>query len=240
MFDSIKIALRKLPYGVYERCKKYRLERKSSKIIKSYVETHKVRKLQIGCGGIILNGWLNSDLQPYSETIAFLDASERFYMPDSSFDYIYSEHVFEHLTFFQQINYLRESYRILRPGGRIRIATPDFDFLIDLANKETRGLHSRYLEWNFNQFLKHEGKVFMDAENSYVYVVNNYFRDWGHQLIHNAGSLEKMISFCGFKIIDRPSVSVSTDPHLANLEHHGSQIGDEFNELETMILEAIK
>src|SRR5512146_1023223 len=34
------------------------------RVVAAYLATHSVRKLQIGCGGNLLSGWLNSDLNP--------------------------------------------------------------------------------------------------------------------------------------------------------------------------------
>ena len=228
------------PFEILEKYKTSKLRKRANNQISNYLKQYQVKKLQIGSGGTILEGWLNTDLFLENDKIVFLDAGNLFPIPNDSFDFIYSEHLFEHLTFEQQLNYLHESYRILKPGGKIRIATPNFDFLIALTNKNRNETQHKYVIWNYNHFLPKMSKVYNDEPNKEVYVINNYFKAWGHQLIHNIPSLTNLILHVGFKNVTSFDVSKSTDKSLENLEHHMSQLGVEFNILETMILEATK
>jgi SAM-dependent methyltransferase len=214
--------------------------RKASAFMRNYMSTHDVRKLHVGCGGNSLESWLNSDLIPDNKKIVILDASKHFPLPDSSFDYIYSEHLMEHLSFIQQLNFLQESHRILKPGGKIRIATPDFDFLAQLVGNKKSEFEKEYLKWNFQTFLKYIPSQLMDTANLDVYVINNYFRDWGHQLIHNKSSITKLLEYCGFQLLAFEKVGESSDPALAGLERHGAMITDAYNKYETMVIEAVK
>lgn len=208
--------------------------------MRNYIATHKVRKLHVGCGGNYLDTWLNSDLIPVDKDIVALDAGKSFPLPLASFDYVYCEHLIEHLNFAQQLNFLKESNRILKPGGKIRIATPDFDFLAQLAGKSRTEFDNEYLKWNFQTFLKYIPAQLMDKANLDVYVINNYFRDWGHQLIHNKSSLKNLLEFCGFEVTAFESVGHSSDPVLTGLEQHGTMITETYNQYETMIAEAVK
>jgi hypothetical protein len=88
--------------------------------------------------------------------------------------------------------------------------------------------------------LNTQSKLYSDIDNTDVYVINNYFKAWGHQLIHNIPSLSKLITNVGFCQISSFNVSKSDDLNLSNLEHHMNELGEAFNELETMILEAVK
>src|SRR5688572_5361390 len=67
--------------------------------VKEYLEHNGIRKLHVGCGGNVLESWLNTDVFPESDQICMLNASRQFPIPSESFDYVYSEHLFEHLTF---------------------------------------------------------------------------------------------------------------------------------------------
>src|SRR6266849_4413296 len=61
-----------------------------------YIASHPVRKLQLGAGDVELPGWLNTDIEPLGRETYYLDATQRFPMPDRSINYIFAEHVVEH------------------------------------------------------------------------------------------------------------------------------------------------
>jgi 2-polyprenyl-3-methyl-5-hydroxy-6-metoxy-1,4-benzoquinol methylase len=48
---------------------------------------------------------------------------------DAQFDVIYSADVFEHLTYDTKQAVVAELYRVLKPGGRVVIKTPNLDYL---------------------------------------------------------------------------------------------------------------
>ena len=208
--------------------------------MQNYIATHDLRKLHVGCGGNYFDTWLNTDLIPDNKNIAALDASKSFPLPSASFDYVFCEHLIEHLSFPQQLNFLKESLRILKDGGKIRIATPDFDFLAQLAGNNKSEFETEYLKWNFQTFLKYIPSQLMDTANLDVYVINNYFRDWGHQLIHNRSSLKNLMEYSGFSVSGFENVGKSTDPALSGLEWHGAMITETYNKYETMVAEGVK
>ena len=100
-----------------------------SKRIHAYLRTHRVRKLQLGAGGNVHPGWLNTDIADYKREheIVYLDARKPFPFPDASFDLVSSEHMIEHLSYPEGLHCLRECLRVLRPGGVVRLATPSLD-----------------------------------------------------------------------------------------------------------------
>lgn len=49
---------------------------------------------------------------------------------DNSVDLIRISHLIEHLTLEEAKNLMREMFRVLIPGGLVRIATPDLDIII--------------------------------------------------------------------------------------------------------------
>src|SRR5688572_3091577 len=101
-------------------------QRNSTALIDQYLRDHPVRKLQIGAGSSRLRGWLNTDIEP-GEGLAYLDATKRFPFEDGSLHYIFSEHVIEHLTYDEGKAMVAEAFRVLAPGGKMRISTPDLD-----------------------------------------------------------------------------------------------------------------
>ena len=112
-----------------------------------------IRFLQVGgdwwnkCG----DGWLNSDFVYTRLPVGFIcedwrtgryilrqDAGHRWPFEDNSFEIVYSEHMFEHILPMDGSTFLREMYRILKPGGVLRVTTPDLEkYLLGYVNRAT-------------------------------------------------------------------------------------------------------
>ena len=54
---------------------------------------------------------------------------------DRTVDIVYSSHMVEHLDRDSARQFLHDAYRVLKPGGAIRIAVPDFALLVDRYNR---------------------------------------------------------------------------------------------------------
>jgi SAM-dependent methyltransferase len=63
------------------------------------------------------------------------DAIKGLPLQDTSVDALYSSHMLEHLDRSEADKFLREAFRLLRPGGIIRLAVPDIKKLVELYNK---------------------------------------------------------------------------------------------------------
>lgn len=240
----IKRIIRKLYYKppayFFNHLKKSRLKRRSRPIISTYLKNNEIKKLQIGCGNNTLDSWLNADLEYKKNEVAYMDAGRSFPLPDASFDYIYSEHIFEHLTLTQGIVMLGECYRVLKPGGRLRLATPDFDFLVRMIQDPDKKIHKEYVKWSTEQFVYEVSNNFSEDEYLTSFVVNNFFRDWGHKVLYNYEGLEAVLKKAGFENIVRQEVGKSEIGVFHQLEKHGDIIPEEFNVLETVVVEASK
>lgn len=51
-------------------------------------------------------------------------------LPDNSAFEIYASHCLEHLPKADTLNAIRDWVRVLKPGGRLRVAVPDFNYAI--------------------------------------------------------------------------------------------------------------
>ena len=201
--------------------------------VKRYLRNHDIVKLQVGSGTHILPDWLNTDksVSGCRAGAVYMDVSKRFLLPDDSVDYVYSEHLFEHLTLSQAKNMLNECYRVMKKDGIIRIATPNLEFLVDLYLHPDKDINKRYIEWAAK-----EGRI--PAEP--VYVVNRFHTTWGHQIVYDFNTLAKLMEDFGFKDIRRCEMSKSNHPELCDIEGHFHVMPYDFCCLETMILEAKK
>lgn len=202
-------------------------------MITQYLKENLVRKLQIGSGHNPLQGWLNTDLE-VEKGLIYLDATKPLPMPDSSMDYVFSEHMFEHIPYQDGNKFLKEANRVLKSGGKIRIATPDLDFLIRLYLEIDTDLVRRYVKFEVDRYISYP-KAYTRGN-----VINNTFRNWGHQFIYDFEMLSLTLADAGFTDIVRSTPNQSDDPQLRNLESHGRVIGEEFNLFETIVVEAKK
>ncbi|MCL5024017.1 MAG: methyltransferase domain-containing protein [Nitrospirae bacterium] len=200
--------------------------------IKAYLRTSRVRKLQIGAGANILDGWLNTNEAGFSGRVIFLDATKPFPLRDHTFDYIFSEHQIEHLTYEEGLFMLQECMRVLKPGGKIRIATPDLETLIGLHVPEKSELQKRYIRWIVDAYFPERGGY---RES---FVINNAFRNWGHRFLYDHATLQDALEKAGFVAVTRHSTGQSDDEVFRGIEYHGSAVGDEeMTRFETMVLE---
>jgi predicted SAM-dependent methyltransferase len=191
--------------------------------IRRYLQTHDVRKLQLGAGEHPHPGWLNTDLHDYgrSDELVYLDVRRPFPLPDDSFDVVYSEHMLEHLTYAEGQRCLRECFRVLRPGGTIRVATPSLERLARLY--DGGDLRRRYVRWAVETLEPELAAPLPGA------VLNNFFRSWGHEFIYDPETLRHALTEAGF-------VDVEERP-VGELEQHLAE-EPAFNEYETFVLEA--
>ena len=209
-------------------------KRERTAIIKAYFETHAVRKLQIGTQEHILPGWLNTDLEPVDSRIAFLDAREPFPFEDGALDYVFWEHCIEHISYPKAIAGLRESFRVLKAGGRVRIATPNLHTMIGLCAAPRDEQQERYIRWYIDSYTPE----FTSYEPGFV--VNNTFRLWGHQFIYDTDTLALALRTAGFSDPHWYAPGESEDENLRGIEGHDLRAGDEMNRFETMIAEAVR
>jgi predicted SAM-dependent methyltransferase len=203
--------------------------------VDEYLAGDAPHKLHVGAGTVLLPGWLNTDRDPNPEGGVYLDATRRFPLPDSSFHYVYSEHTIEHFTYAQGQSMLAECHRVLRPGGRIRLATPDLEKMVSLVVRAEEDAQRHYIRWATDTFL--------DASRGYrsSHVINNAFRGWGHKFIYDDATLRAALLEAGFVDARRFGFGESDDPVLRGIESHGDHTVDsDMVRFETLIVEAVR
>lgn len=73
-------------------------------------------KVNFGCGGNILDGWHNHDIEVNIEKpLPYITGGV---------DFILAEHVAEHMGSHEFLRFCQECLRILRPGGTVRLCMP--------------------------------------------------------------------------------------------------------------------
>lgn len=84
------------------------------------------KRLHLGCGKRYIPGFFHIDLVPYGH-VDHMGSVERLdLIASESVELIYACHVLEHFGRYQVFDVVSEWYRVLRPGGILRVAVPDF------------------------------------------------------------------------------------------------------------------
>jgi predicted SAM-dependent methyltransferase len=218
---------------LYARVATFYRQQMAPRIINEYLKNHAVRKLQIGAGPSNLQGWLNTDIEP-SDGQAYFDATAAFHLPDGSMHYVFAEQLIEHLTYEQGLSMLKECRRVLKSGGRIRIATPNLDRLIDLFGPMQTEQMKAYVPREL-QF--HAWPTTADNE---CYILNQQMRQWGHQFVYSPKMLQAHFEVAGFQEITTQRPGESADPNLTGIDLRARGEVRFLNEYDVMVFEAVR
>jgi len=199
---------------------------------KRYLATAALKKLEIGSGPKPHEGWLGADKCAVSKETIYLDATKSFPFADATFDYIYNEHMIEHIAWGDGLSMLKECYRVLKPTGALRIATPDLAVVAGLLTSPDE-LAKRYIAFFTDSELKDV------PGHKPAFVINLAFHGWGHQFLYDAETLEFTLRLAGFKSVSRHAPRQSGDSHLRGLESdRGSIEKNEVWDYGNLVLEA--
>ena len=199
-------------------------------MIDKYLKNNEIKKLHIGAGNRKIKDWLNTDIGNKS-IMPIVDVTKKFPFNTKTFDYVFSEHMIEHIKYQDGVKMLKESFRVLKSNGKIRISTPDLQFLIDLYLNEKDQLQKDYIEWSCKNYQLTEGSI--------VEVVNNYFQSWGHQFIYDKNTIENTLKAVGFTKIEFFKINESNNLELKDLEND-KRLPKNFLQLESLSVEATK
>jgi SAM-dependent methyltransferase len=89
-------------------------------------------KLHLGCGRRQIPGYVHIDVVDYPHVDHVSSIDNLSFLPDSSVQLIYNCHVLEHFKRREVQRVLQEWYRVLAPGGVLRLSVPDFAALCEV------------------------------------------------------------------------------------------------------------
>jgi predicted SAM-dependent methyltransferase len=202
--------------------------------VRSYLAAHEVARLEIGSGNTVVAGWLGTDLAPRHPDVLEMDATEPFPLPDASLDYVHAEHLIEHISYKKGQRTLAECRRVLKPGGVVRLATPDLERLIAVYRGDAGPEGEHYLEWVYSAYMRKAPHVHP------VFMLNRQVRSWGHTFIYDPEVLRMALEDAGFVDIEQCELGQSRHEDLRGVERHhakGKPARDRAIRFETMIFE---
>ena len=180
------------------------------RIRNDYLSKTAIPKLHIGGGWRRLDGWLNTDLELIPDVMR-MDATQRFPFKDGTFQYVYTEHMIEHVPYQKGVYMLQECHRVMRKGGVIRVITPDLAAILGLYSGDLCADQQEYLLWFCQTFVPQE------CPPSAASAINAMFRMWGHQFIYDEETLADTMRAAGFSSLTRRLIGDSDHPDLQNL-----------------------
>jgi predicted SAM-dependent methyltransferase len=160
--------------------------------------------LNIGAGPFGEDDWVNIDMFKFKNISFTYDCRKSLPFKANSVKVIRCEHVLEHMDKkYEAKPFLHECYRVLKPGGIMRIIVPDIEKFVKAyyENKwEIAGInYTPQGEWSGADILTH------------------IFRQGGeHKFGYDFESLEYLLKQTGFEYIKRTDYGLSDSQQLIN------------------------
>ena len=162
-------------------------------------------KLHLGCGKRFLPGFIHVDKDSYDHVDYRQSMTDLEKFADNTVELIYSCHSFNYLDENQARQALKEWFRVLCPGGLLRLAVPDF---AAIAVVYTRNKELSLLSRLITGYYQSESKV-----------------EW-HRSVYDESSLSKLLQESGFvavqcydwRLTDHADVDDYSQAYLPHME----------------------
>jgi predicted SAM-dependent methyltransferase len=193
--------------------------------VSRYLRSTDEPRLHIGAGPKSIEGWLDTDVLMGE---AYVDLSRPLPFEDSTFQFVFGEHVFEQFPVEAGLALLREIRRVLRPGGVLRLTTPELPKLIAIYD-------DRNPEITLEETEAWLTEITQRPHTTGAQVLNSFMREWGHSYIYDEQDLTSRLNEAGFVGVVRREPGQSDHPALRGVEQHESESR---SRAEAMCLEA--
>ena len=147
----------------------------------------------------------------FPENIKYGDIVRGLPLEDQSVDVVYCSHVLEHLSLEDLEIALRNTYKILKPGGTFRLVLPDFRTLVDqYINSDS--------ELAAVKFMRDTGMAFEKRPRGFKNFVLEWLGNSRHLWLWDYPSLSSYLKNAGFTDIRRAHFGDSEDETFKTIE----------------------
>jgi len=144
--------------------------------------------VNVGCGPKYVTGMINVDGNIFCKKDIWLDVALGLPFPDRRIRGIYSSHVIEHFDGKGVRKLLSEFYRVLTPGGAVRLVVPSLEYAIRAYEE---GDLAKLPEWP-DKYTSAGGRF-----NNFMLCRNQ------HLMMFDFGFLEELLKEAGFSDVSR-------------------------------------
>jgi predicted SAM-dependent methyltransferase len=208
----------------------------NSGVLARRIASLNVDKLHVGCGHVLLPGWLNilfEKRQEYGRVTDINGAQRLNYnllhpwpVQENSIAFVAGSHFIEHLDLNAGIRFVQYAYRVMKKGGVIRLSCPDLEVYARnyVAGNRAFFDHPLIREWCTFKAAATPGEIF---------IAKAYDSGGAHKWFYDFDSLKHILETAGFTEVKRVTRLEGRTPDLEKLEPPQ-------RELETIYVEAVK
>lgn len=162
--------------------------------------------LDLGCGLNPHDNFINLDYSWHPKIDICWDLKKGVPLRSQTLKGIFTEHCLEHLP-FEVVDYvLSECWRLLRPGGAIRIVVPDGELYLTRYTRITEGETGVKLPYS-------EDDSYYDLYSP-IMSVNRIFRGHGHLFMYDFDTFRQLLAKNSFINIQKVLFQSGRDPEL--------------------------
>ena len=164
--------------------------------------------LDIGPGRHLRKEFITVDFNWRGGLDACWDITTGLPLPDACVSGVYSEHCIEHIPLQSGDLVIAEIFRVLKPGGRVRLVVPDAElYLRRYVGVLDDGQNATPLPYAERD----------DFHGIYqpIMSVNRIFHEHGHQFLYDWPMLSALLGRHGFVEIEQSEFNTGRDPRLA-------------------------
>jgi len=149
-------------------------------------------KLHLGCGKVHIPGFVHIDFANYKHIDFKQSIGNLKKYSDNSVDLIYCCHAFEYFDRGIADYVLREWKRVLKPGGILRLAVPDFEAICKVYQKYGDLEHRGILGPLYGKIaIKTDMAIYLNVKATHQFMY--------HKTVYDFNSLKKKLEKVGFK-----------------------------------------